>query len=219
MIESLKQLEYLLEKQSIRSNFSQSDLLIYPDIFRIVHSFKVFGENLLSVPPSLIVDGNDDDYEIPFSFTNSVESITIFESEFRPEIPINFVQIGNLFGSDIMLLNVNNNQIYVFNIADISDTDWLKYKLENPICDLNKLIESIQLQTVCCLINPKNHSEWKMIEIRATTIITDDFEKEFDSTTTTWEAYHNIVKSSIQAGYKIHYAPQKIINAYNESVL
>lgn len=214
MKDKLKQLEILLDGQSRATSFSQTELLIYPKDFRLIHSYNLFGNNLLSIPSSLITKGNDDDFETPFSFTDTIEIINIFESEFRTEIPNEFVQIGNLVGStEIVLLNKLNDNIHIFHISDISDKDWLKCKLENAICSLNSFIENIRPQTVCCLINPADHSKWEMLEIRNnTSIITENSEKKFKNIEDTWIEYWNLIKASICNGYEIHYAPKKVID-------
>ena len=62
--------------------------------------------------------------------------------------------------------------IHIFHVSDLSDTDWLKYKLEKGICDLESFIDSIQVQTVCCLMDPTDYSKWDICEIRNNEMLT-----------------------------------------------
>ncbi|HTO36184.1 MAG TPA: hypothetical protein VL021_00270 [Brumimicrobium sp.] len=217
MNEKLRQLENILEGQSNQTNFSQSELLIYPETFKQIHSYNLFGNDLLSIPANLIIEGDDDEFEKPFRFTDDFEEINLFESEFREEIPENFIQIGNLYGStEIVLLNKLNDEIHIFNVSDIADNEWMKHKLENPICNLTTFLENIRPQTVCCLINPKDYSKYEILEIRnLNTIVTEEFEREFETTSEMWTEYFNIIRKAIDKGLEIHYAPKKIINELN----
>lgn len=217
MNDKLTELEKLLEEQSRASNFSPTELSIYPETFRHIHSYKLFGKNLLSIPANLLIKGEDGEFEKPFNFIDDMKAINIFESEFRGEISNEFVQIGNLFGStEIVLLNKLNNRVHVFNVSDITDKSRMKRKLNNSICGLTTLIGNIRPQTVCCLMNPKNYSKYEILEIRNnTTIVTKDFKKELENTSETWKEYLNIVKKAIDTGFEIHYAPKKVIDELN----
>lgn len=46
MINNLSQLDNQLEGLSEKTGFSDTDLLIYPESFRPVHSYKLFGNDL-----------------------------------------------------------------------------------------------------------------------------------------------------------------------------
>ena len=42
------------------------------------------------------IAGDDEEFEKPFSFLDSLENLKLFESEFRPEVPYDFIQIGSV---------------------------------------------------------------------------------------------------------------------------
>ena len=214
MIDKLRQLEKELEDLSEKAKFSDNDLLLFPENFRQMFTFKIFGADLLAIPAKLLIEGDVDEFEIPLSLTGEIEALKLFESEFRSEIPTEFIQVGNLYGStEIVLLNKLKNTIHIFHVADIADKESLKYKLQNEVCDLNTLIENIRPQTVCCLINPKDFSKWNLFEIRNNLELKNDDKllkyQNFEETRT---AYKTMVKKSIMNGYEIHYAPKKLKN-------
>ncbi|MFH6994783.1 hypothetical protein [Flavobacterium sp. FlaQc-48] len=212
MKNKLWQLEHELQEFSERTKFSETDLLLFPDNFQQVHSFKIFGDDLLAIPAELIIEGDEKEFEIPLSLTSELETIEIFESEFRAEIPKEFIQIGNLNSSaEIVLLNKLKDTIHIFHVSDITDKEWLKCKLEKKVCDLNTFIENIRPQTVCCLINPKDFSEWDIFEIRnKIEIKKEDKLLKYENSNEAWTNYKTLVKSSIMNGFEIHYAPKKL---------
>lgn len=169
-------LEKLIKDQAKPSGFSKTELFVYPESFRRIHTYNLFGKNLLAIPASLLIEEDDDEFEHPFSFTDNIEVINLFESEFRAAIPNEFVQIGSLYNStEIVLLHKLNETIHVFHVSDIADNDWLSSKLKNPICRLNTFIENLRQQTVCCLINPQNYSQYELLEIRhSKTLVTEE---------------------------------------------
>lgn len=213
MTDKLKELEKQLGQLSEKSAVFGANVLFFPENFRQTHSFKIFGDNLLAIPANLINDGDDDEFEQPFSFLDSLETIKIFEREFRPEVSDDFIQIGNLYGStEIVLLNILNNTVHIFHVSDITDKDWLKYKLEKEICNLDVFINNIRVQTVCCLMNPNDYSKWDIFEIRNNGILTDAGLIEFTDEETIRIEYRKLVKKSLDKGFEIHYAPKKILN-------
>lgn len=217
MTDKLKELEKQLGAFSEKSELSGERLLLFPENFRRVHSFKIFGNDLLAIPANLIIEGDDEEFEKPFSFLDSLETIKIFDSEFRPEVPDDFIQIGNLCGStEIVLLNKLKNTVHIFHVSDIADKDWLKYKLEKAICDLEVFINNIRVQTVCCLMNPKDYSKWDIFEIRNNEILTFNELLQYTDKETTWKEYKKLVEKSLEKGFKIHYAPKKLLNELAE---
>lgn len=210
MKDILKSLEEKIYKHSSSSELTGKDLQLYPEVVRQLHAYRIFGQDLLAIPANLVNQGDDDEFEIPFSFTGSPETLEIFEKEFRPEIPGAFVQIGSLYGAtEIVLLNIHNHLVHVFHVSDTVDREWLKYKLDNAICNLQTLIENIRLQTVCCLINPNNYSQWDIFEIRSETELKDG-EKitAYSDKQTAWAEYKKLVHLSLNNGYRLHYAPK-----------
>lgn len=207
-------LEEELGQHSQKSQLSGDALQSLPDNLKRLHSFRIFGADLLAISANLIVKGDDDDFERPFRLLDDLEEIEVFEREFRSDIPNEYIQIGNIYGTtEIVLLNRLRDTIHIFHVSDVADKKWLKYKLKNGICDLNQLIDNLRPQTVCCLINPKDYSQWDILEIRNET----ELKKEggvtrYTDRETTWIEYKKYVETSLRKGYQIHYAPKKIRN-------
>ena len=221
MKEKLIEIEKQIENYSTFSNLSNNELLVFPETVRQVHLFKVFGDNLLSIPHNFLIKGHESEFEIPFSFLSEKSTLEIFESEFRSDIPNEFIQIGNLNGlSEIVLLNVLTNNIHVFHVSDVVDKEWLNYKLfEKTICDFETLIDNIRPQTVCCFINPKNLSEYDIFEIRDNSDIKyDDKILKFESTKQAMENYKMLVLNSIEKGFDVHFAPKSLLNELKNKV-
>jgi hypothetical protein len=126
----LFELEKQLDNFGVGTSLNKNDLLLFPENFRKIHSYKIFGGDLLEIPA-----GENDEMEKPFSFLSSKQTLELFDSEFRSEQMNDFIQIGNVFGStEIVLLNKVKNTIHIFHISDICDKDWLTYKLDKEIC-------------------------------------------------------------------------------------
>ena len=213
MTDKLTELEKQIGHLSEKSGLSGENLLVFPENFRQVHSFKIFGDNLLAIPANLIIEGDDEEFEKPFSFLDSLENLKLFESEFRPEVPYDFIQIGNLYGSaEIVLLNKLKDTIHIFHVSDLSDKDWLKYKLEKGICDLESFIDSLRVQTICCLMDPTDYSKWDICEIRNNEILTGAGLLKFTDKETACMEYKRFIEKSLESGFQIHYAPKKILN-------
>ena len=206
-------IENLLENQGLSSELSQEILADLPDKLIEIHKYKIFGSDLLAIPAELIIKGDDEEYERPFSFIDLNEGIENFESEFRPEIPENFIPFGYLDGaSEIVLYNKEKDSIHIFHVSDIVDKDWISYKLKNSKCSFDEFIKNIRPQTVTCLINPNDYSEAVLIEIRNENKIYCDYEfRELKKEV--WNDYIDICKSFINKGLEIHYAPKKVTNA------
>ena len=170
MKEKFEQLEFQLGDLSRMTNLSDRELVKLPVAIREIHSYKLFGVDLLAIPTDLEDKIDRTEFERPFRFIGDLEDLMIFESEFRSEIPENFIQIGSLYGAtEIVLLEKVRNSIHIFNVSDISDLNWLKYKLDKELCSLEIFIENLRLQTVCCLMNPKDYSQWDIFEIKDAT--------------------------------------------------
>lgn len=210
----LTELEQLLEKYSTRSALPREFVTNFPSDLQQVHSYKIFGDNLLAIPANLIIPGDDEEFEHPFTFTDSEETLRIFESEYRDEITKEFVQIGWLTRTQVVLLNTISEAIHIFNVQDVADKKWLNYKLQRQVCTFQMFIERLRVQTVCCFLNPENYSQFDIFEIR------DGLELKTDSGTTTFTSiellikeYFNLVNQSLAKGYKLHYAPQHVMDA------
>jgi hypothetical protein len=213
MLDKLIQLEKQLAGLASPSELSENNLMSFPEEFRHIHGYKVFGGDLLAIPANLIVEGDDDEFENLFCFLDTEDGIKTFESEFRPEIPAEFIPIGYLnLGTEIVLLNKMKSTVHVFHVSEVVDPEWLKYKLENAISDLVTFINSIKPQTVCCLMDPKNASKYDMFEIRNDNeIMTYNDRLKYPDKETAWNGFKDLIKKSIGKGYEIHYAPKKIL--------
>ncbi|MNL57506.1 hypothetical protein D3C87_1810760 [compost metagenome] len=77
---------------------------------------------------------------------------------------------------------------------------------------MDEFVNSIRPQTVCCLINPKDYSEWDIFEIRNETELKTERElMEFKDKKTVNEEYIEQVKKSLEKGFDINYAPQSVL--------
>jgi hypothetical protein len=205
-------LEEKLGQYSQKSHLSEEVLRSLPDSIKDLHSFRIFGADLLAIPGNLILKGDDGEFERPFRFLCDREEIEVFEQEFRSEIPDEYIQIGAIYGAtEIVLLNKVEDTIHTFHVSDVADKKWMKHKLDNAICNLNELIDNLCPQTVCCLINPKDRSQWDIFEIRNQTGLKDeDGVTTCSDIETTWMEYKKRVETSLRNGYHIHYAPRKL---------
>ena len=211
MKKNFKNIESKLGELGLESQITNDIKSSLPTELKEIHNYKIFGSDLLAIPAELIIKGDDDEYEKPFSFLDLEDGFDNFESEFRSYIPENFVPIGYLYGADeVVLYNKDKNSIHIFHVSDIVDKDWMKHKLDNPICDFDKFIRKIRVQTVTCFINPKNYSEFILIELRNGKIYSDYEFLKLESKEL-WMEYLNECKSHIENGMEIHYAPQKLI--------
>ena len=209
MVELYKRLEDRLENQGMLSELKQEILSKLPTRLSEIHNYKLFGSDLLAIPAEIIISGNEEEYENPCSFLDLEDGFENFENEFRKEIPKNYIPFGYLYGaSEIVLYNELTDSVNVFNVSDISDRNWIKYKLENPICTFEKFISELRIQTVTCFINPKKYSEAVLLEIRSDKIYYD-YELQPISMNISNE-YNKYCQSLIEAGLEIHYAPKSV---------
>ena len=209
MTDKLVELEKQIDGYGIGTNLSDSTLLLFPDNFRKVHSYRLFGSDLLAIPA-----GKNDEMEQPFSFLSSKDALDLFDSEFRTDQMDNFIQIGNIFGgSKIVLLNIIKNTVHVFHHSVIScDHESLTYSLENGIGTLEEFIQSLRPQTVCCFANRKSYyPEYYIFEIRDNFELMNDatFTKYLDEKTL-WQEYYKLVDNAVDKGFEVHYAPRRI---------
>jgi hypothetical protein len=214
----LTELERQLENDSTRSALSPDRLLTFPDYLKDVHSYKLFGANLLAIPANLIIEGDDDEFERPFSFVDSKETLQVFESEYRNKIPKDLIQIGWLYGAtEVVLLNTTNETIHIFHVQDFPDTEWLEYKLQKVVCTFPIFVENLRIQTVCCFMNPENYSQWDIFEIRnGLELRTESSIESFANNELVLKVYFDLVGKSLKKGYKLHYAPQNVIQAIRD---
>ncbi|HEU0125082.1 MAG TPA: hypothetical protein VFQ56_02135 [Flavobacterium sp.] len=217
MKNKLEQLEQILQPFAVDSNMTGNNLLVFPKEFQEVHSYKIFGSNLLAIPASLIMEGDDEEFEKPFRFLSGQDELDTFESEFREDVPDEFIQIGNLYEvTEIVLLNKIRNTIHIFHVQDVFDSEWMKYKLEKEICTLDEFINALRPQTVSCFMNPSNYSEYDIFEIRnETEVFCKTTSTKYSDQENTWAAYFKIVDEAVAKGYEIHYAPQIVIEKLN----
>ncbi len=211
MKEIFEDIEFQLGEFGLHSQLSEEKKSVLPKILKEIHKYNVFGSDLLAVPAELIISGDDQEYERPFSFLDLDEGFVNFENEFRSEVPIDFIPMGYLYdASEIVLYNNLNNSIHIFHVSDIVDQDRMKYKLDNPTCTFKDFISQIRLQTVTCLLHPKDYSKATLIELRENKIYLD-YEFLASKSEDIWEVYLDKCRSQIADGMEIHYAPQNVI--------
>jgi hypothetical protein len=202
----------LVTNSTLNSDYKSS----LPKHLRSLHKYKLFGGDVFAVPSELIISGEEDEYEKPFSFLASDSEVEVFESEYRPEIPDNFIPFGYLYGAtEVVLLDKKRDTVHIFHVSDIADIDWLKKKLKNEICSYVDFIKNIKQQTVTCLINPKNYAEALLIEIRGNDKIYCDYSYKQD-TKDLWGDYISICESYINKGFEIHYSSKKLKEILNK---
>ncbi|MFH6936645.1 hypothetical protein [Flavobacterium sp. FlaQc-30] len=213
----LERLAQNIEPSAKNSSLTEKSLLHFPENLRKIHSYKVFGNDLLAIPTGLIMEGDDEEFEKPFQFLSSEDELETFEEEFREAVPPEFIQIGSLYGaSEIVLLNKLQNTIHIFHVQDICETDWMAYKLQDVICTFEIFIENIRPQTVVCLMHSADYTQFEMFEIRNETEIYDGADSmEYSNSEEVWAAYFELVEKAISNDFKIHYAPKKVIDRFS----
>lgn len=215
MNSTLKYLESQLGDFGGKSQITLKTKLNLPTPIQEVHEYKVFGSDLLAIHGESITDCDIEEYEVPFAFLDLEEGFENFDSEFREDIPKDFIPFGHLHGaSEVVLYKQGEKSIHKFHVADIVDEDWIAYQLENPICDFEEFIKSIRAQTVACFSNPENHAESTLIELRNGKIY---FDYEFLAPTgnDVWKEYLSKCRSELDNGMIVHYASQKLTRALN----
>ena len=210
MTDKLLELEKQLDNYGVGTNLDEDTLLLFPENFRKIHSYRLFGSDLLAIPAD-----EGDEMEQTFSFLSSKDSLNLFDSEFRTEQMDDFIQIGNVFGSSkIVLLNKVKNTVHIFYHSAIScDIESLTYNVENGVGSLEEFIQSLRPQTVCCFANRKSYyPEYNVFEIRDNFELLNDGEIiKYSDEKTVWEEYFKLVDNAVDKGLEVHYAPQKII--------
>jgi hypothetical protein len=209
MTEKLLELERLLGNFGAKSHLDENTLLLFPDNFRKIHSYKLFGENLIAIPA-----GKNDEMEKPFTFLRSKDTLELFDSEFRTEQMDDFIQIGNACNlTEIVLLNKVKNSVHIFHISDICDKDWVTYKLNKEICSLEDFIQNLRPQTVCCFTNRGSYyPEHYVFEIRDNfELLNDGNVIKYTDEDTVWEEYYKLVDDAVKKGFIVDYAPRKVL--------
>ncbi|MFD2941672.1 hypothetical protein [Flavobacterium notoginsengisoli] len=214
---ALEKLEKSIEPFGEKSSLQKDTISQFSENLRSLHSYKIFGNNLLAVPAELIIEGDEEEFEKPFRFLSDEDELKTFEDEFREEIPDEFIQIGSLYGAtEIVLLNKHRNTIHIFHVQDICDLDWLQYKLQEEICTFDVFIENLRPQTVSCLINLSNYTQYEMFEIRNETDLFDGTDlRSFSNREEAWTEYYKLVDNAIKDKFEFHYAPQKVLDRFS----
>jgi len=217
MKEKLIELEKQLDSYSTQSKLKAETLSAFPENVRLIHSYRIFGSDLLAIPTNLIFEGDDEEFERPFTFLDSEEALNVFEREYREAIPEEFIQIGYLYGgTDLVVLNKIRNTVHIFHVQDVVDPKWLKRKLENEICTFEKLVDNLRPQTVCCFVNRKQYSQYDIFEIRNYLELKHDVTTtRFSDNDTLLAEYFKLVDNSLQNGYTVHYAPKRVLEKLN----
>lgn len=185
-----------------------------PAAIQEVHRYRLFGNDLLAIPHNLIGNGDDEEYETPFSFMTLAKQFGIFESEYREYIPEKFIPFGQLYGAtEMVVLNTLKNTVHSFHVTDIFDAPFLEYKLtKDSMGSLEHFIEQLRPQTVCCFINPQDHGEYEMWEIVNKTTLKHDYEDTvYPDEQLAWDAYYELVQRALEKDWDLHYAPRRVI--------
>ncbi|MGQ3012927.1 MAG: hypothetical protein ACT6QS_04440 [Flavobacteriales bacterium] len=213
---TLSRLEQEVQAWGEPSELPAEILETLPEAIQHIHRYRLFAGDLLAIPHNLIIEGDDEEYEDPFSFLDLPEQFEVFESEYREDIPAEFIPFGQLYGAnDMVVLNTLKNTVHSFHITDVFDKPFLEYKLtKDSMGSLEHFVENLRMQTVCCVINPENHGEYDMWEIQNKTTLKHDFEETvFPDEQSAWDAYNDLLQEALAKGWKLHYAPRKIMLA------
>ena len=219
MNSTLSRLEQELQAWGLPSELPAELLQTLPEAIQNIHRYRLFGGDLLAIPHNLVIEGDDEEFEDPFSFMALPEQFEIFESEYREDIPEELIPFGQLHGAtEMVVLNTLKNTVHSFHITDIFDAPFLEYKLtKDSMGSLEHFIEQLRPQTVCCFINPQDHGEYEMWEIVNKTTLKHDYEETvFPDEQSVWEAYNELVQQALEKSWDLHYAPRKIMLAQQQ---
>jgi hypothetical protein len=217
MTDKLLELEKQLDNYAVGTSLKENDLLLFPKEFRQIHSYKIFGDDLLAIPAAAIIEGYIDEFEKPFRFLSGIDELQIFETEFREGISDEFIQIGCLYSvTEIVLLNKIKNTIHILHVQDFVALDQYKYKLEKGICSLEQFIECLKPQTVSCFANRKSYyPEYEIFEIRDKFVLKNNNKQtKYSDNETVWDEYYKLVDNAVDKGFEVHYAPRKVIERH-----
>lgn len=215
----LSRLEQEVQAWGQASELPAGLLQSLPSAIQEIHRYRLFGGDLLAIPHNLVIEGDDEEFEDPFSFMHLPEQFEIFESEYRENIPAGFIPFGQLHGAaEMVVLNTLKNTVHTFHITDVFDAPFLEYKLtKDSMGSLEHFIERLRVQTLCCFINPKNHGEYEMWEIVNKTTLKYNYEETvFPDEQSVWAAYDELLQQAQEKGWDLHYAPRKIMLAQHQ---
>jgi hypothetical protein len=204
----LQQLEQKISQWSESSALSKETLSKLPVEIQKIHRYKLFGDDLLAIPAEVIFEGDEDESEHTFQFTDDDEAFSIFESEYRELVPEKFIQIGMSFGTDIVLLDTKRGTIHKFHVADVVDEEMMEYHLETELTDLKTFLSKLRPQSVACFIDPKNASKYEMLQINGTNVVHDGDIIETSNNEEARSRYTEIARKCLEKGYELHYAPK-----------
>ncbi len=214
MTHKLLELQKQLDNYGVVTSLNKNDLLLFPENFRQIHSYKIFGGDLLAINEDLIIEGESDEFEKPFRFLSGIDELEIFDREFRKGVSEDFIQIGCLYGvTEIVLLNKIKNTVHILHVQDFLALDQYQHKLDKGLCTLENFIEGLRPQTVSCFDYRKSYyPEYEIFEIRDKFVIKngDNYIKYTDNETA-WKQYYKLVDNAVDKGFEVHYAPRKVI--------
>lgn len=209
----LDQLEKKLRPYGQFSSLRPSERTYFPKKLKVLYNYQIFGANLLALPTEIILKGEEEEYQKPFSFVSDQEHIAVFESEYREFIPKKFTPFGYLHGaSEVVLLDTEKDTVHIFHVSDVCDLDWLQRKLTKEITSLSLFLNAITIQSVSCFINPNNYAEASLLEIRNGNIYYELCENKQDIE----KEYLALCHTFLKKGFDLHYAPQKIRDALDQ---
>ncbi|MCD6068118.1 MAG: hypothetical protein K0S33_2944 [Bacteroidetes bacterium] len=215
MEQYLKQLESQVAHDSLYSELSEERKKSLPPALQLIHNYKVFGGGRLAVPAELLIPGDEEEFEQPFSFEDDAEWMNMFEEEYREDIPAEFIPFGHFLGSEIVLLNSGKNSVHIFHVSDIVDPEWMQYKLTKENIDLEAFIRSLRPQTISCFL--KTGADYECIEIRNNTELkTIEEDISHADETAVRKAYMDLAKGLLADGYELHYVPKWVQDELNK---
>ena len=104
----LKSLESKISPNAKKCVLLENELTSYPEQFKKLCKYKIFGKGVLALNRRFISGGWDDveDFQRSFHFVNSKENINIFTSEYQDMFSSQFKLIGyTTHYSEIYMIN------------------------------------------------------------------------------------------------------------------
>lgn len=208
MNQILQSIEEKLQGSAEETALTPADLSGLPPELQALHTFRIFGGDLLAVPQELIIPGDDEEYEVPFAFLDLAEQLAIFASEFRELVPDKFHPFGYFYGSsEVVVFDTERKTVHEFHVSDVVDPGMMEYNLEKSLGKLEAFLTQLRPQTVTCFINPSDYSQFEMLEIREGNRIYHDWELGEPMENVRAE-YLKLCDSLVAEDMKLNYAPK-----------
>lgn len=196
-----------------------------PDIQQRLLDYAIFGSGIYSIPCRAVklCSDNDDEFSVPFRFFN-LTNLENFKTNYAGFVPDNFLLIGYLNDTDVVVMDEEDERIYIFHVSDVADLPHLEYKLGRKITDLYNFLKKLSLQTVCCFVKPDSGLYFDRFEIKNKYQLLSEIDpltvegkwgnEFYDSEEEAKAAYDKLVAESVAKGYQLLYGPLELEEKY-----